>query len=825
MQPDTPVVVVLDRSFLRENYTCGLKGQRAMSAVATLLPAHRADLVVRPIGDEGQHVVKDPGTGAYFELGPKEHFLLTRLDGSSDPAEVCAAFERQFGQPLSPEELTEFVDMARERKLLRDAPAASVPTKSKEAELPEEQRQSILYWRKSIFDPDRLCNWLEPRLRFFWTRGFLFFSASCILLAAVIVCVNRDQVASSFVGALRWETAVWAWLTILAVTLLHEFAHALTCKHHGGEVHEIGFLMMFFMPCFYANVSDAWLFKERSKRLWVTFAGGYFELFLWALAVFVWRLTLPGSFPNYLAFIVLTACGLQTLLNFNPLMKLDGYYLLSDWKGISNLKQRASTRSYGHLRRLLWGAPAPTVERHGRFLTTYGLTSWLFSLCFLTVSLIALGHIAGGLLGWVGLVGVGFLGIWSLRGLLRGLFEGEVTRMILTRHRRTAVWLLILSGIPTALAMIEMQDRASGTFQVRAATRAEVRAPVAGFIREVHFDEGERVSPGTALFRLEVPEHSSRLAQKRADLRQSEARLRLLQAEVVEQRGRVERGERWRDQGKVDLERAEKALVDELVQLDRQIDQAKAEVDAARVALQRTRIALARGAASLEEISEAERRQRSGEAKLAQAQAERRARESKGTVESKLELDRREHKLTEDRATLTSLETGPRAKEIEAEQAKLESLREEERYLLSVQEKLIVYSPVVGIVTTPRLKEKVGQFVREGDLICLVEEPEVLEADIAIAEQDVARVQIGQSVALKARALPNQTFTTRVDRIAPAANKGEGQNNVTVYCRLEKSAAPLPGMTGNARIYGESRSVGGFLIDRSMRYLRTEFWW
>jgi len=100
---------------------------------------------------------------------------------------------------------------------------------------------------------------------------------------------------------------------------------------------------MFFMPCFYCNVSDAWLFKEKSKRLWVTFAGGYFELFLWALAVFVWRLTLPGSFPHYLAFVVLTACGVQTLFNFNPLLKLDGYYLLSDWKGVPTCNSGQAT--------------------------------------------------------------------------------------------------------------------------------------------------------------------------------------------------------------------------------------------------------------------------------------------------------------------------------------------------------------------------------------------------------------------------------------------------------------------------------------------------
>ncbi len=97
---------------------------------------------------------------------------------------------------------------------------------------------------------------------------------------------------------------------------------------------------MFFMPCFYCNVSDAWLFREKSKRLWVTFAGGYFELFVWALAVFVWRLTVPESMVNYLAFVVLASCGIQSFFNFNPLIKLDGYYLLSDGMELPNLHQR-----------------------------------------------------------------------------------------------------------------------------------------------------------------------------------------------------------------------------------------------------------------------------------------------------------------------------------------------------------------------------------------------------------------------------------------------------------------------------------------------------
>ena len=136
-------------------------------------------------------------------------------------------------------------------------------------------------------------------------------------------------------------------------------------QYYGGQVREIGFLLMLFMPCFYCNVSDAWLFREKSKRLWVTLAGGYFELFLWSLAVFVWRLSIQDTLVHYLAFVVLGVCGLQSLVNFNPLIKLDGYYLLSDWVEVPNLRQRAVGYVSARLRWLLWGARRPP-RRSGR---------------------------------------------------------------------------------------------------------------------------------------------------------------------------------------------------------------------------------------------------------------------------------------------------------------------------------------------------------------------------------------------------------------------------------------------------------------------------
>jgi multidrug resistance efflux pump len=164
--------------------------------------------------------------------------------------------------------------------------------------------------------------------------------------------------------------------------------------------------------------------------------------------------------------------------------------------------------------------------------------------------------------------------------------------------------------------------------------------------------------------------------------------------------------------------------------------------------------------------------------------------------------------------------------EVEAERARLARLEEEARHLAEQQEKQAVTAPVGGLITTPRLREKVGQYLHEGDVIGTVEEPQGLEVEIALAEQDVARVLAGQEVGLKARALPFVTLTSRVDRVAPVAGRQEVQSRVMVYCWLDRAPAGMrPGMSGYARVYTGRRPVGAIILDRALRYLRTEFWW
>src|SRR5262249_7771288 len=152
----------------------------------------------------------------------------------------------------------------------------------------------------------------------------------------------------------------------------------------------------------------------------------------------------------------------------------------------------------------------------------------IYQAAFLIIMLAGITKFQSARLGWLGVALSAGLVWLSARGLLRGFSSGEFGRMVRSRPVRTAAWVLGLGGAAAALALVERQGRATGPFEVRAARRAEIRAPVAGFLKEVIIEEGQWISPGAVLARLEVPDLASRLARKRAEVLEVEARLRLV---------------------------------------------------------------------------------------------------------------------------------------------------------------------------------------------------------------------------------------------------------------------------------------------------------
>src|SRR5256712_903478 len=340
------------------------------TAVTQELPKLRSDLWISR--QAGAVVLKEPTTGRFCRFGEAEHFIASQLDGTTPIAVVRQRAGEEFGSLPEPGMVEGFVGSHRRLGLLEADDAAL----ERPAAPRRHTRGGPLNLRFSAFDPDCLLDRLVDKVAFCFTPAFLVFSAAVIVLGFGIAVAEWGHITRDLTRLWGVEMLLVAWLVTLMVSAAHEFAHGFTCKRFGGHVHEIGFMLIYFQPAFYCNVSDAWLFAEKSKRLWVTISGPYLEIFLWALAVIIWRVTEPGTWPSAVALVVVAASAFRLFINLNPLIKLDGYYLLSDALGIHNLRARA----FGYVKRrlsALVASPSRALEeptlRERRVSLTHGL--------------------------------------------------------------------------------------------------------------------------------------------------------------------------------------------------------------------------------------------------------------------------------------------------------------------------------------------------------------------------------------------------------------------------------------------------------------------
>ena len=224
----------------------------------------RSDLVVSRQGtpEKSVFVIKDPARERFFRFGEKEHFITQQLDGVTPPETVQQRVQERFDAPLSPETLQQFIDRLGRLGLLEQEQLAA-----NGGHAPGRIRGNVFYLRLKAFNPDRLLDRMVVRLRFLFTPAFVWLSALTILFAAGTTVANWSEIRGDFGRLYSFSSLFLAYVTMLGVITAHEFAHGLTCKNFGGSVREIGFLLLYFQPAFFCNVSDAWLFPEKSKRL------------------------------------------------------------------------------------------------------------------------------------------------------------------------------------------------------------------------------------------------------------------------------------------------------------------------------------------------------------------------------------------------------------------------------------------------------------------------------------------------------------------------------------------------------------------------------
>jgi putative peptide zinc metalloprotease protein len=486
-------------------------------------PRLRTDLVIVEQSYRGEQsfIVKDPSTRKYYRFRPAEVAVMRSMDGERTTAEAAAALLDE-GLRVSAAAVGRFAEKLKSMGLcertLRESSVLLMERlrAQRRARLRSGRIQGdILRLRWSFGDPDELMNRTLPYLRFFFTREFIIASVALFAVYFVILGLKWSEFAGAMaaVYTLRASVGDYVLLYIVAALMIaiHELAHGFTCKYHGGEVHEIGAMMFYFDVAFFCNVNDAWTFPGLKSRLWVTAAGSWIEMVLASIAAIVWWAAEPGTFIANLSLAVFLIGGFASvLINMNPLVPLDGYYALSDWLEVPNLRRRA----FGHMTWLFktrWlglDLPMPPADdREQRIFFLYGILAAAYTgMIFCVAALLAYGWISRifGAMGFLAYLMVLWFATRSLRRNLRQA-ASAAWREIRAKWAAGGKLARIRNGLALlALIMIvggfaPWPITITGPFVVSPGATGVLAAPDSGVVVEVLVGEGSRVDAGRSL--------------------------------------------------------------------------------------------------------------------------------------------------------------------------------------------------------------------------------------------------------------------------------------------------------------------------------------
>jgi putative peptide zinc metalloprotease protein len=337
---------------------------------------------------EQWHVVEDPFNNQFFRLQPPAYSFVARLRPHRTVQQVweeCLALDPN--QAPGQEEVLRLISQLYFANLLQyEAPTDSAQLFERQRRRRERETRSrwlnIMFLRIPLFDPDRFIDRLLPHTRWLFGPVGLILWLLVVGAGVKVVVENFAELRQQSQGVLAPGNLFLLYLGLVIIKSLHEFGHAFLCKRFGGQVHVMGVMMLIFTPTPYMDATSSWGFRSRWQRMLVGAAGMIVEVFVATIAVFIWANTGPGTLHN-LAYNMIFVASVSTILfNGNPLLRYDGYYMLSDFLGIPNLYQRATQQLKFWMDRYLFGlkkADTPArSRREAAWLTAYGILSFIY---------------------------------------------------------------------------------------------------------------------------------------------------------------------------------------------------------------------------------------------------------------------------------------------------------------------------------------------------------------------------------------------------------------------------------------------------------------
>ncbi|PWE42159.1 peptidase M50 [Pseudomonas prosekii] len=514
------------------------------------LPSLRADLQLQAaapaLDGSPRWTLADPVRGRYFKLGAAAMRLL-RHWSLGDPEQVLRAANREPGLPLDGAELEQLLNFLRGHDLIsaldpQQRASYSLKTAAQRQTLWQILLHQYLFFRIPLWRPDAFLNRAWPWLQRFGPYALRIGLPATLALGVFLVSRDWQRFIGTFPHLFSLGGALAFGVALFFAKLCHEFGHAFMAKRAGCRVQSMGVAFMVMLPMFYTDVSDAWRVNDRRARLFIGAGGVFAELLLACLALLAWSL-LPDGPARTAAFMLASATWITTLvINLNPFMRFDGYFLLSDFWEVDNLQGRAFALCRWRLREALFGygapAPEPWSPSMQRRLLIWGYGAWLWRAVLFFGIALAVYHLFFKVLGiflmFVELIWFIFLPIvrewrewWTRRD------QAHAPRVLLSALGLLAIVLLLAVPWRSAVELPSMLE---------AGRVSTLHAPVASRVKQVNVRDGQMVAQGEVLIELESPDLDSRQAivRREIQIQQLQMRRQASRSETVADAGIVE---------------------------------------------------------------------------------------------------------------------------------------------------------------------------------------------------------------------------------------------------------------------------------------------
>jgi putative peptide zinc metalloprotease protein len=474
--------------------------------------------------EDGERMVRVyfPSTGLMYRLTWAQWSLARLFDGNRSYAAIAEIYSQQMGVTYDEQMVFEFASdleaagfwykTAQEKNVMlllqsKEERRKNLKAKSRFADL------SMITF--PAFNPDRFLDWLYPKTRFIYSKWFTILTVLSFLFTLGISLSHWSEIGRDTVEFYNFADKTVADIAVLYllgifVVAVHEFAHAHACKHAGGRVPAMGFALIFLTPAFYTDTTEGAVMGARSQRLVIALAGIWAELMVCSIATPIWWLTAPDTVVHECAYFMMMLTGIVSLIvNWNPLMKLDGYHMLCEVIGIAELKEDSTAYLSAWVKRHIWRLPVevPYVPKRRRpFYAIYALLSGAYSYLILTV----VARFAGN-------VSRNFSPEWAFvpeYGIALLVFKSRIRLLVnfmklvyLDKKDRVRAWIasrpLLVGAALLIFCLLPLWHQSTyGRFVLEPVRRSVVRATVPGMVSEVLVREGSVVRPGEPLAKL-----------------------------------------------------------------------------------------------------------------------------------------------------------------------------------------------------------------------------------------------------------------------------------------------------------------------------------